>query len=363
MDQMNLRPYDGLAIAGFFMLQGLLFTGPAILTGQSANAAWMSVLGAHFAMLCVFLIALWLMSMHGGKDLILTAGAVIGRPFGILYGALLTVYFCFSTGLLVREGAEIFNAYGLSLTPVYIVAGLILGSGVVMNFFGGKAIFKSAGFFFVIVLLGIVFIMALGLNRYNPDYIFPILGYGWESIARGAVISASMIEGVIFIALFALDFNNVKKMRKAGVFAILVSGAVSVLFYLCLVMMFTAPVSSDMTSGFMEMGKSIYYNRFFYRFESAMLFFLVFSSVLTASLGLFIARKSAAISFGIRSPKMLTVICAIIIFTIALIPANLFELTSRYLDFTRRYSVFFMAGVPLFLLIISGVKRMFKHEK
>jgi len=360
MDQMKLRPYDGLAIAGFFMLQGLLFTGPAIMTGQSANAAWMSVLGAHFAMLCVFLMVSWLMSKYGGKDLILVARAVIGRPVGILYGVLLTAYFCFSTGLLLREGAEIFTAYGLNLTPVYIVVGLVLISAVVMNFFGGKAVLKSVGFFFIIVLLGIIFIMTLGLNRYNPDYIFPVLGYGWESIARGAVISASMIEGVIVIALFAPDFDNVKKMGKAGVFAILISGAVSALFYLCLVMMFTAPVSSDMVSGFMEMGKSIYYNRFFYRFESAMLFFLVFSSVLMASLGLFIARKSAAISFGARSHKTLAVICAIIIFVIALIPQSLFDLTGRYLDFTRRYGVFFMAGFPLSLFVISGVKRLFK---
>jgi len=363
MDEMKLRPYDGFAIAGFFILPWIFFTGPSTLARQSFNAGWMSVLGAHIVMLCVFLIVTALMGQHKGKDIVLAARAVIGRPLGGLYGLLLTTYFFVYTGLLIREGAETFKAYGLSLTPVYVLAGLFLLCAAAMNFFGGKAIIKSAGFFFAVILAGIVFIIILGLNRYNPDYLFPVLGYGEAGIISSGLSAACMIEGVIILALFAPDFADASRLRKSGVIALAISAVLSALFYLCFVMMFSAPVASNMTSGFMEMGKSIYYNRFFYRFESALLFFLIFASVLTAALGLYIARKSAAVTFGRGSHKSLTVICAILILAVALIPANLFDLTRFYFAYTRRYSVFFMAGVPLFLFIISSIKRMFKHEK
>ena len=360
MDEIKMRPYDGLAIAGFLTLPGLLFTQPAALTGQSAGAAWMAVLGAHIGVLCLFLLVTCLMSLHRGRNLITAAIATVGAPLGRLYGLFLAAYFCITTGLLVREGAEIFKAYGLALTPIYVVIGLTLACALVMNIFGGKAIIKSMGLFFLLVLLGIVFILLLGLNRYNPDYIFPIMGNGGHSIALSGLRAACMIDGVLILALFANDFADTRGLRKAGVMAISISAMLSVLFFLCLVMMFSAPISANMMSGFMEMGKSIYYNRFFYRFESVLLFFLIFSSVLTACLGLYIARKSAALAVGTWSHKLLSIVGSVIILAIALVPDNLYDLVTSYLDFSHNYSIFFIAGVPLFLLAITAFRRLFR---
>jgi hypothetical protein len=141
-----------------------------------------------------------------------------------------------------------------------------------------------------------------------------------------------------------------------------VSGAASALFYLCLVMMFSHSVAAGMVSGFMEMGKSIYYNRFFYRFESLLLFFLIFSSVMSACLGLFAARKSFGFAFG-GKPRTLTVVCAGLALAVALIPANLSDLVGRYFAIARNCSVYFAAGVPLLLFVISSLRRALKREK
>ncbi|MCL2856501.1 MAG: spore germination protein [Oscillospiraceae bacterium] len=363
MDNLKLRPYDGIALAAFLTLPGLFFTAPAMIIEHSAGASWMSVLLGHLAVLCVFLLVTVLLGRYPGKDILAAAGAVLGRGVGIFYSLLLAVYFCIYTGLWVREGAEILKTYGMSLTPLYVVVGLIALSAFTMNFFGGKAIAKSAGTFFVLILAGIAFILILGLNRYNPDYIFPLYGNGASSIGRSALISAGMVEGVLVLALFAPNFESTAKLRKSGALAIGISGILWVLFFLCLVMMFSSTIASGMVSGFMEMGKSIYYNRFFYRFESFLLFFLIFSLALTACIGLYAARKSAGVAFGRVQPKILTVACTGIVFVVALIPANLFDLTSRYFAITRRYSIVFVLGVPLLLLAISLLRGSPKHEK
>lgn len=363
MDNHKLRPYDGLALAAFLTLPGLFFTAPAMIIERSAGASWIAVLLGHAAVLCAFLLVTALLGRYPGKDLISTAGAVLGRGIGMLYSVLLAVYFCLYTGLWVREGTEILKAYGMSLTPLYVVAGLIALSALTMNFFGGRAIAKSAGMFFVFILAGIAFILILGLNRYNPDYIFPMYGYGGRSIAQSALSTACMVEGVVLLALFAPDFESAAKLRRSGVLAVGISGVLWGLFLLCLVMMFSSSIASGMVSGFMEMGKSIYYNRFFYRFESFLLFFLIFSLALTACIGLYASRKSAAAAFGRVRPKVLTAICTAIVFAVALIPANLFDLTSRYFALTRRYSVFFVLGVPLLLYVISLLRGVPKHAK
>ena len=363
MDNYKLRPYDGIALATFLTLPGLFFTGPAMIIERSAGASWMAVLLGHLAVLCAFLLISLLLGRYQGKDLFAAAGAVLGRWFGLLYGVVLAIYFCVYTGLGIREGAEILKAYGMSLTPLIAVVGLIVLSALAMNFFGGKSIAKSAGMFCLIVVAGVALILVLGLNRYNPDYIFPLYGYGGQSIGQSALASACMIEGVVILALLAPDFESVAKLRKSGAIAIGASGVLWGLFFLCLVMMFSPAIASDMVSGFMEMGKSIYYNRFFYRFESLLLFFLIFSLALTACIGLYAARKSAGVAFGRVHAKVLACVCGAVAFAVAMIPANLFDLTSRYFAVTRRYSVFFVLGVPLLLLVISLLKGVPKHAK
>lgn len=363
MDEIKLRPYDGIAIAGFLTLPWLFYTGPGMMAEQSGSAAWIAVLAAYALTLCLFLITAALIRRHGGKDIIGTASAVTGKPAGILYGVALVLYFCLYTGIFVREGAELLKAYGMRLIPVYLVAGLIILAAVAMNFFGGKAIVKSAGFFFLFIVSGVIFIVLLGLNRYNPDHLFPILGNGIPRIAESGRYIMSVFDSVIILALFAPAFADARALRRSGMIALTVSAALAVLFYLCFILMFSAPIASKMIGGFMEMGKSIYYNHFFYRFESILLFFLIFSSVMTASLGLLIAQKSAAITFQVRSPKIIVIICALFISAAALIPANLLDLTNRYFVFIRRYSLILMAGFPFLLFIISSVKRFLKHEQ
>ena len=363
MDKLKMRTYDGIAVTGFLMLPALFSTGLSKLAEQNNTAAWIALPAAFVIMLCLFLITAPLMKRYEGKNIIEIISSVMGRPFGVIYGIALATYFSYFTGVHIKESVEILKIYGYNLTPIYIIAGLTLLTAVIMNFYGGHAIVKSAGFFFIIIIVGIIFIMLLGLNRYNPDYLAPVLGNGISDIAKNSVFTASVFDNVIILFLFAPAFSNTAKMRKAGVLSISVTAAAFVLLYLCFIMMFSPSVASKMMSGFMEMGKSSYYNHFFYRFESILLFFLIFSSVMLASIGLFAVRESSACTFKLKPSKIITVICAVPVLIATFIPANILDLTEKYLPVIRQYSVFFMAGVPLLVLIVSTVKRVFKYEK
>jgi len=361
MDNVKLRAYDGAAIAGFLSISWLFFTAPGAIVGLSGPAAWIAVILAHVFMLLVFLIVTAL--RYDGRDIIAVTSGLLGKPIGLLYGTALGLYFCFFAGVFIRECAEILKTYSLPLTPVYVISGLIIFSAAIMNVLGGQALMKSAGLFFIVTVFGIILILLLGVNRYNPDYLFPVLGEGMDGIARSGRHLTSMIGFVPALALLAPNFEDRNAYRKSGVIALALSALLSILFYLCLTMTFSVSVSPEMASGFMELGKSIYYDHFFYRFESVLLFFLIFSSVITASIGLYLARKSAEITFSVKSAKAAVAACAVVVAIIAFLPANLLDLKNHYLAAIWNYGVFFTAGIPLLLFIISAVKRILKYEK
>lgn len=363
VDKLRLRTFDGIVVTGFLMLPPLFYTGLSKLVEQNKTAAWIALLAAFVITLCLFLITASLMKRYEDKNIIEITSIVMGRPFGIIYGVALGAYFCYFTGIHIRESAEILKIYGLNLTPLHILTGLILLAAVIMNFFGGRAIIKSAGFFFIIIIVGIIFVMLLGLNRYNPDNLVPVLGNGVCNIAKNSLFITSLFDGTIILFLFAPAFSNATKIKKAGVIAMALAAAVYVSLGLCYVMMFSSPIASTMMSGFIEMGKASYYNHFFYRFESILLFFLIFLSVMLASIGLFIAKESVVCTFYLKKSKIIIIACTVPILIAMLIPANILDLTQIYIPVIRQYSVLFIAGFPLLVLIISILKGLLGYEK
>jgi len=345
-----LRIYDGVAVACFLILPPLLYTELGGLTERYGTAAWLVLLVAAALVLCLFLIMSFLCRQHEGKHLIAITTDVMGRPFAAIYGLILGVYFAYYTGVYALESAKVLKIYSFHLTPLYIIAGLIILTALVMNFLGGRAIAKSAGFFFIMLSLGIVLVILLGLNRYNPDHLSPLSIGGIEPIE--GLYQASLFDGVILLALFAPVFKNIRAFRLTGVISVIATALAACALCVCYVMMFSPSVGSIMTCGFIEMGKSSYFNHFFYRFESLLLFFIIFSAAIQASLGLWIAKESIVYAFNIKSQKITAVICAI-----AAAAVILFRLPDTPV---KRYGVFLIAGVPVFLFIISSIKRLFK---
>lgn len=363
MDRLKLRIYDGVAVTGFLILPALFSTELSSLAKENDAAGWLALLIAFAVMTCLFLVMARLMKSYGWMNIVDITSSVLGKPCGVLYGIFLGAYFCFFTGINIRESTEILKIYGLNLTPLHVVAGLILLTAVIMNFFGGRSIIKSAGFFFVIIVFGIIFVFMLGLGRYDPDQLVPVLGNGLPDIIRNGFLMTSLFDGVIVLFLFAPAFSDTSKMKKAGVLSLFSSALAFILLFICYIMMFSSNIATQMVSGFIEMGKSSYFNHFFYRFESILLFFLIFSTAIQASLGLLAARKSFNCAIKLKPSKTATVICAVPILAAIFIPDNILDLFQNYLPLTRRYGIVFMAGVPLLVLIIDSLKKVLKHEK
>ena len=362
-DNLKLRPFDAAAIVGFLIIPQFLLTGLAKITKQNHSAAWISLFLSFALMICLFLIISALMKQYESKNIVEISSLLIGKPLSIIYGSILTVYFCYFTGVQIRETTEILKAYGFYLTPTYVILGLIVLAAVTMNFFGAKSIIKTVGFFYILALIGIVFVILLGSNQYNPDNLAPVLGSGVKTIVKSSLLGTSMFDGVFFLLLFAPAFQSSKNLKKSGLLSLILTGITTVLLCLCYIMMFSSDLGAEIISGFMEMGKSSYYNHFFYRFESVLLFFLIFSALMLAAIGLLTVKKCVTATFNIKSTKTLIILCCIPIITAAIIPQNLQELTNNYLPVIKQYSVIFVAGIPILIFIISGIKRIFKYEK
>ncbi|MCL1819025.1 MAG: spore germination protein [Oscillospiraceae bacterium] len=357
---MKYRVYDGVAAACLLTLPALLYTGLRDCISMYGTAAWLAMLAAVLPPLLLFPFLALLMKRHEGKNLIEVSASVIGRPLTALYGIVLGAYCAYRAGIHARECAEILKQNDYKFMPVYVIIGVIILSALVMNFYGQRTIFKCAGFFFALLIIGVLFVVLLGLNRYDYTRLFPIFGNHERFFEFPQ--PASIYDGVFLLALFAPGFKSARAFRASGLLSVIIAGVAAAALCACYIMMFPMRIAASTDCGFIEVGKSAYYNHFFYRFESLLLFFLIFSSAMYVTLGILAAKESVSRCLNIKHNKIVVTVCAAGAGVAALIPSGLGGV-QPHLAFLRDYGLFFLAGAPLVILLIYGVKRLFKWGK
>jgi hypothetical protein len=169
----------------------------------------------------------------------------------------------------------------------------------------------------------------------------------------------SIYDGILLILLFAPVFKRTRTLGFSSLIAAVLSAVTAAALCAAYVMMFSAPVAATFESGFIEMGKSSYFNHFFYRFESILLFFLIFSSVMYVSLSLLAATESLSRCMNLKSRRGVIYFCTAGVAAVAFIPRGLTEL-APHLGFIRNYGLILLAGVPLIMLMVYGARRLFK---
>ena len=305
------RTFDNVAMVSFVILTPLFLTLPCALVSESGAFAWAVPLLSAVLALPVFLSVQPLLKRH--KDMTLTeiVTFVLGRPIGLLYKALLAVYFSLFSGQIVRETAQLLRAFGFKNTPLYLSCIFLVIVPVLMALMGAKGLFKTVSLFFALLIIGFLCAFLVGLNRYD---ITNLSVSPSSTLLKSALIHTPLFGGLILLFLYP---QTRKRAKKSGIIALCLSAAIGAIFLICYVMMFSTSIAKLLPFGYMEMGKAGYYNHFFYRFESFFMVFVLISAIISTAIGIFSAAG------GEKSSRAGIVICGIFTLAAALVPLDL----------------------------------------
>ncbi|WP_308639910.1 GerAB/ArcD/ProY family transporter [Paenibacillus silvisoli] len=321
--------------------------------------AWISLTVAGMIGLVITLILIRVSQRHASHTLVEFAPKLFGKWIGKLIGALyIIVWFSVSADIL-RIFCLFIKQFLFHDTPIWIIAALMVAAMVYINYAGSvEAIARFSEMAGPLLLTGILITFGLNLSNLHPSLLFPVYAdSGVLSIMKGSFVNASFLGESMMIMMLTPFIANSQKMLKPTLLAICIPSIIAVITAIMVIMTFGTNIGSTLIFPYFGMVRFINYLEFIQNMDVWIMFIWIFSVFVKLAIYLFINSYGTAQLIGVKNWRAIIWIAAAIIFTISLVPANLFGLLD-YAKFIWIIYIFpiFIVGLPVLMLLLSLIR-------
>lgn len=288
---------------------------------------------------------------------------VCGRLLGKTLGIILTVYFAIAYGFSANVMTLHLKEYFLDDTPFLIMClfytllctyGVILGIEVSIRF----------AFFGFLMIMGINVTMMLGtIGDFRLENLQPLLDQGLKANLFSSVyIFSDIAMAILAIGMLYPMLNSKKKAMLMTFWAMIVGAVIVIIWPLFEVGVLGADTLKQFVVVCMQQVRSAQLTRYLPRYELIMVSFFVWGAFVQSVAMYWCSIYSLKQTVGIKKDWMLIVSYAP---TLTLITNYIGRDHNRYVRLIAypwsQISAALSIGLPLLLLIIIAMKKMFKR--
>jgi spore germination protein (amino acid permease) len=279
--------------------------------------------------------------------------AVLGKIIGKVVVILWPCYLIYYAAICSREFFEVIKTYILPNTKDSIIYISFIGVMALMAYKGIESIVRLSYISFIPIMAGLFLIVIMAYPYYDPDLLKPYWGYGLGKTLTIGFLRSSVYQEVLILVIIVKSIQGKGNFVKAGLISLVLSGMIFSICTLTYIMMFTYSMGGENLSGMYQMARAIYYSRYLQRVETIFLFPWVISSLITAAVAQYLALYLYSSVFKINNYKPLTLPFSFLIYVLAMLPKNVVEFTAIYLLLIREYSLGFVYGIPILVLLVA----------
>ncbi|MFD2611839.1 GerAB/ArcD/ProY family transporter [Paenibacillus gansuensis] len=269
-DSMNIRQLSIIML--LYVLGGAISLLPSVFAKFAGEAAWLASIGG-MGMACFFAL------LYSGLYKRMNAQSIDEYAFkklGRLAGGVINLFLLLLAMILIA--GNIRNIVGfltiqlLPETPMTVLIFVVVLLTSYAMKVGLTSIARAGELFFPFILF-ILFIFIIFLtNDARLEELEPILGYGWEGIAKGALFFQTFPfwEMVLFLSIAPMATSRATMLRKAFLFSIIFGGAIITMLTLFCIMIEGAELTGYNVFPTFRLAQSLHGGGFFGRLEILM---------------------------------------------------------------------------------------------
>ncbi|MNO27681.1 Spore germination protein YndE [compost metagenome] len=323
--------------------------------------AWISVVVAGCIALLVALLTTQAAGLYPGQSLIEYSQLILGSWIGKIVIVFYLVQWYTIIPIVLRQFTDLVNIMLLPQTPKEAVILLMLLIVVYAAYAGGiEGVGRCSEILGPIIIIMVSLALLANINNIHLKNILPVYAdSGVKAILGGSLAPASYLGHSVEYLMFA---SFMRQPRKGTPFVLgaVIGSSLLVLFSLIMVIVtLGVSLSPNMSYPFFSMTQKISLFGFIDNFDAIPVVIWVSSVFIKLSVYLFIASYGTAQFLHIRNWRLMIWFIAPVMFAFALIPQNVTEATTNYL---QRYWVpvglpVNMLGLPLLLFIVGKLRK------
>ncbi|MCL6590183.1 MAG: spore germination protein [Firmicutes bacterium] len=293
----------------------------SIIIQENCSGAWIAVIIGCITACLWFLPLAALFKRFPGEDLAGIAETAAGPVIGKLLTGIVVGYFFISTALVLRQIAETVIGTALPQIPLLAITVTFTLVMVLPSYWGLESSARFAALVTPFLLAGGVGLFLLQFKNMSMNNLAPLWGPGLKQLAVNGLSRSSLLSELVFLGFLA-PFIPRKKTVRAGVYLVAAASVLLVGAMLVTQTIFPPQAAAENTFPFYEIGRSIYFGRFYQRVE--FIFVVVWITIVLLSLVVrfYFTTVGLARIFGMPYHQPLIGMVALAVLAVALLFPN-----------------------------------------
>ena len=336
---------------------------PRIMVESAATAGWLLSLYISVLALISFAIILKLYRRFEGKDIIDVSELAGGSILRIITGLVIIMHIAVTTSIILREFGEDMKVIALEVSPISFVEMFFVLGMVVGAYVGIEAIVRFHSIVVPIIIVGYLVIILGVAPYYDFRNLFPVLGLGWNDVFIKGAARVSSYSALILLFVIVPFLKTYKNLKIVGYWTIGLSTFFLTVSVVALLAVLPYPVGIESFLPIYQLARLISLGRFFQRIESVFVLIWAAAALLYLSSGFFVLLYVIRKTFKLEYYKPLIIPCAIIIFTLSLLPESLFQAVYYESAYIRNIGWLVTLGLVIIILSIGNIRRKGKKKE
>jgi len=302
-------------------------------------------------------VGLFLTTMLGmrfpGMSFVRMSERVIGRWPAALGSVAIVVFFALLTALAAREFGTVVVTSVLKNTPIEVTVIVMLLLATLSARSDMRSFSYMHMFYLPIVLFPALIIVVLSLKNSNMLYLLPVMGNHRPHFIEGVLTIAALFQGFFVMTIVIPAMRRPDKAMIAGAFGMAIAGGLYLLTVVAVVAVFGPMETKNLLWPTLELAKTTALPaNVLERLDAAFLSVWVTAVFTTLLSSYFLTVFTLRELLRLGDHRLFTFALLPVVFTIAMLPANVFELY-RIIEIVGGIGLLLTIGYPGLLLLVA----------
>ncbi|KUO97427.1 GerAB/ArcD/ProY family transporter [Ferroacidibacillus organovorans] len=285
----------------------------------------------------------------------------LGNVLGTLIGASSLVLLYLDACVSMRADVEQVQLVFLPQTPPTIIDYVYLLFMLVCAYFGIEVLARATLITYVVVITTLLILMFLTIPQWDINHFFPPLGPGIGTLAKQSVLHAGYFGEIILFFMLRPFLRTYAQFKRGLLWGYGFAVAIIVMGLYVTQFVLPYPSNDHLYYLFIEVGKLLYFGRFFQHIEAIFALSWLPISLFRMAIFLLVISLQLAEVCNSKNYRRFLITTGFLIYLGSFVPPSL-EATIDFKDvWLQQRSIPIYGGFALLVGIVSLIRR--RHEK
>ncbi len=364
MNYTKLGNFEAICLIVILFINHIVLNLPQMILDNSGSA---SILNCLYILALAFIFIILVVKLFKkflGLDIVDISEYLGGKFLKVLIGLICIIHLIMECAFLTRLFSKNLLILYFNNYPISFFLFIFLFIGVLANFIGKKSIIKNNTLITPLAFLSITISFIFVINLFRFEHTLPIFADGANKIFLCGASNIFAFNGLFFFFFISPMLNKKEDTSKVAYFSVLLCGilllfaiatlifAFSDIFYVSRLSPLYFIIVNSKLSGFLERPELI----FIFIWALALMSFI--------SIVIMFCRKIFGKVFKTdeKNSKPLSLLFATLIFVMALLIDNVFELEIIANNFYKYGSLIVVFGLFTLILILANIKKKIRKD-